>query len=519
MRRRARHDHHVAGRLDPDLARLPAAGALDRRRAGRRPEAADLGEGGDADADELALRARLVAPRERALVVELRERLVERRAVVARVVHGAGRGGEREGALGDEVPPPHLGRVELGCDCDLVHHPLDGVGRLGPARAAVRVGGHRVRVEANHLDREPLQRVAARHHQRREGRDRGPEEGRVRADVGEHAPAQRDELAVLLVGGLDLVDVAAAVGRVHQVLGARLGPLHGPPERARDPRQQTLFGVDGDLAAEAAADLGRDHADPHFGEAEALGELLLHEMRNLSRRPDRELLRPLVPAREDGAALHRDRRDLLVHELELHHAVGLFEELVDLGGVRGGHRQRHVVGVVGVDLALRGVEGALEVDHRAAGRDVDLHVQRRVARDVAVLGDDHRHRLADVADETVGEQRVLGVAPGLGPGDVRRAPDLAAQVVEGVRGDDALPRERLGQVDLLDLPRGVVAAHEGDVQHPVELQIVGVGRQAADQARILAPLDPLADGDGPHRHQRTSFATRAACCTAFTICW
>ena len=46
----------------------------------------------------------------------------------------------REGVGGDEVPPPDLDRVHPELGGELVHHHLDAVRDLRPARAADRVG-------------------------------------------------------------------------------------------------------------------------------------------------------------------------------------------------------------------------------------------------------------------------------------------------------------------------------------------------------------------------------------------
>ena len=77
-------------------------------------------------------------------------------------------------------------------------------------------------------------------------------------------------------------------------------------------------------------------------------------------------------------------------------------------------------------------------------------------------------------------------------------PTWPTQVVVGEDADHALPGAGLRGVDAHDPARRVVAAHEGGVEHAVELHVVGVGREAADEARILAALDALADVDRLH---------------------
>jgi hypothetical protein len=94
------------------------------------------------------------------------------------------------------------------------------------------------------------------------------------------------------------------------------------------------------------------------------------------------------------------------------------------------------------------------------------------------------------------------------------------QVVVRVDRDDAGHPTRLRRVDLHDGPGSVVAADERCVQHAVQLHVVGVCGEAANQTRIFAALDALADHCGLDRHGYfPSRMTRAACWTAFTICW
>ena len=74
--------------------------------------------------------------------------------------------------------------------------------------------------------------------------------------------------AVLLRGDLVVVHVAAAVNGAEEVLAPRFDPLHRLADLHGDEAHQRLFGVDVQLAAEAAADFGRDHAQPVFRQAQ-----------------------------------------------------------------------------------------------------------------------------------------------------------------------------------------------------------------------------------------------------------
>src|SRR5690242_18012789 len=85
---RAGVDEHRASRRDPDLRRLDERDAAGRRRRGRAgAEATQLDPCRDADAQVLALLARLSLPLADVVVARKLERAVERLLVVARVDH------------------------------------------------------------------------------------------------------------------------------------------------------------------------------------------------------------------------------------------------------------------------------------------------------------------------------------------------------------------------------------------------------------------------------------------------
>ena len=129
------------------------------------------------------------------------------------------------------------------------------------------------------------------------------------ANVDRYAPmfavvcdAQREELAVLVERELGVRDVVAAVRVGEERLAALGGPLDRAVDVLRRPDHRGLFGVQVDLRAEAAADVGRDHAHLVLGQAE-------HERRHQQALDVRVLARHVERVAVVGAAVAtRSRR-------------------------------------------------------------------------------------------------------------------------------------------------------------------------------------------------------------------
>ena len=95
-----------------------------------------------------------------------------------------------------------------------------------------------------------------------------------------------EQPAVVVEADLDVLDLAALVGRGDEVLAPVLGELHRAAERPRRHRHQQLLGPRVvDLHAEAAADVGRDHVDLAEVEAELHGDRGADAGRGLGRGP------------------------------------------------------------------------------------------------------------------------------------------------------------------------------------------------------------------------------------------
>ena len=235
-----------------------------------RPGADALGEERHADAHHLPARALLRLLAAQVVVAGHLQRLAQRRRVVAGVVLPAGLGLVRELLGPEQVLHPQLGRVHLQVVGEHVDHALDQVDGLGdPERARVGHAARRlVGVHAGDLAVRGLEVVGASEDREEPRRVLRRLRGRVeRAVVGDHVHADGTDLAVL--GRRDLaahVVVAGEAGR-HQVLAAVLHPLDRLAGQDRADDRADVAGVDRDLVAEAAADVGRDDADLVLGQA------------------------------------------------------------------------------------------------------------------------------------------------------------------------------------------------------------------------------------------------------------
>ena len=250
------------------------------------------------------------------LVVRGRERSLERVGGVAAVDHEPRRGGERQRAGVDEVPPPHLGGVEAGAPRHHVDHALAHERAERHADAAVRagralVGGHGVGVvgqrrEAVRTGQDPRrgERLERRRH-RVDG---------VRAGVADQRAPERADDPVAAGGHLGVVHVVAGLGAGEEVLAPVLEPAHGSAEPARDLGHRDVLGIEVHLRSEPAADRRAEDAQLRVRDAEGLGQPRAHQVRRLGRGPHGEHPVHRIERRHHAARLHRRGRAARVAE-------------------------------------------------------------------------------------------------------------------------------------------------------------------------------------------------------------
>ena len=270
----------------------------------------------------------------------------------------------------DEVPAPDLRPVHADLGGEQVHRPLDDVGRLGAARAAVRVDERRVRVDPGDLGIDVGDLVAAGEDPGVErGRDARPDRREAAAQVGKRLDPEAGDLAVLLAGDLEVRDVVAAVDRALVVLAAALDPLHrSPADGLAGEHREGHVGVAEDLRAEGATDVGADAADLVLRDAgHEGGEQQPLDVRGLAGHPDGVLVGARVVPADVAAGLHRIGDEALVDDPLPDDHLGAVDRGVRARLVADGPLEHDVVRGVLVELRRAVLGGLLRIDDVGSG--------------------------------------------------------------------------------------------------------------------------------------------------------
>ena len=268
-----------------------------------------------------------------------------------------------------------------------------------------------------------------------------------------------------------------------QVLAPVLGPGHRALELARQPHHHDVFAAERHFLAEAAADVGRDHAQIALRHAEHVGDGGAHEMRHLRGAGQRDAAAGGVIGGVRRARLHRRRVLPVRARLDGDDLVRAVPDRVEAGGLHFAFED-DIAGRLGVHLRRAGGERGERIDHRHGRLDHEIDLLGDVFGVGCARSHDGGDRLADKAHDAVGQDR-LADRPVVEL--VQHRQDfLHALEIGG--GDD---HRAVRRIDPRDFSRRQRAAHEA---HPMRRrQVGGEAALALDQRRVFQPADGAAD--------------------------
>ena len=176
--------------------------------------------------------------------------------------------------------------------------------------------------------------------------------------------------------------------------------------------------VDVELHAEAAADIGRDHADLVLGDVQVPAEDVLHLERRLVGVDDGERAVARIEVGDQAARLQRHRHLALEAKLLLDDDIGFGKGFGRLTLLEG-KIERDIVAELGMDDRRAGRDGLHLIADRGQRLPFDRDELGRVLGLGAALGDHDRDRLA-LPDRALGGQQTTAAPNGAPAGAAPR---------------------------------------------------------------------------------------------------
>ena len=213
-------------------------------------------------------------------------------------------------------------------------------------------------------------------------------------------------------------------------------------------------------------------------------------MRVLAGAPQGQLSHCAGPICDRRAGFHGVGDKPLLEDGVFHHHIGGGEGRVGIAPLCN-PVERLVVGGVLVYLRSAWLHGFIGADHRRERFVVHIDQIQSVFRLVTVLGHHNCHRVTLIPDHIFSDSRMIdrfhvdiGWHPSAGNG-VQHAFGVGACV----HRHHSWRCFGCGGVNAVDLGVGVRATQHGRVEHPWELNIVGVGCAAGYQTRVFTAPD------------------------------
>ena len=279
------------------------------------------------------------------------------------------------------------------------------------------------------------------------------------------------------------------------MLAPILLPRYRPAQFHGSGRNDRFLGVERRLGAEAAADMGRDHADRFEIALEQIGERAAAQVRRLGRRPHRQDVAARIVTCEHGAPFERHGAAAMKRKLFLEHVRRACKCRVDVA-IGHGDDGGDVAGEVAVGAGGAGFSCIAVVAHRGQDLEIDGHRRGGILREITVGRDHDCDGLADIADFVAGERQLRARGPDRRIGHQHR--NLAGrharrQIIRREHRVHAGHGERRRNVDGANLGMGMRSAHEACVQCAGYLDIIDEAAAPGEQRRIFEARDAGAE--------------------------
>jgi hypothetical protein len=264
----------------------------------------------------------------------------------------------RQVGRAQHVAPAKLGAVEAKLARRLVHQPFHQIIAFGPAGATIGVDRDGVGEHADHVRVDGPESVHARQDAGAGiGRDVRCVGGQIGAHIGDIAGTQRQHLALAIDRKLAEGNVVTALGVADERLRPLGSPFHRMAELARRVAGQHVLGIEEQLHAEAAADIGGDDAKPVRFDPEYAVDQPLHEPAALGVGVERPAPGRGIVIGHSRACLHGRDDDSIVHHRQSGDMGRLGEQRVGGRLVTDSPVEDLVAGQVGPDLRCPGFQG------------------------------------------------------------------------------------------------------------------------------------------------------------------
>jgi hypothetical protein len=225
-----------------------------------------------------------------------------------------------------------------------------------------------------------------------------PRADQIGPSIGGAVDAQCEKAAIGVErqGSLGAMIACLMVGQ--ETLAAGGDPFDRAADAPRRPQDQHMLGIDEVLGAEAAADIGRDKSHRTGRHTQCTRGIVARRMNALARDVGRVTAPIGIPKPNDAARLHRVGDDPVIDEIEFDDICRGSECCGDRGAVAGSPIEAEIARHFRRNLRRSRHTGGCGGRHRRQGAIVDHDLLSGVERLRAGLGDNQRHRLADIAD-------------------------------------------------------------------------------------------------------------------------